>query len=377
MDDMTCLLTCLQEERGQVTKMLENIKQEKLDVIKIMHSVEVEKDHAFRELDELRCASVDEVMASAAGARQECTCLKDLVAVLETTRNSALNVAKTLQDERVEVKTAGNTTKARNPSPLTAETRPQLSPPHPSAVDLHSSASMALPLAELSSLSPGNKSIGVLGNPQVSPRSPATLDKPPRPMAFSPGTWARVSKVDHDKSMQCSMSARAASTGKPHAAPGQSPGATPCENQQTGVPALAHPMSARAERATGITPLHLGPTVCQHSTASGDVERAAPQPYSARGAVSPAMTRVADVVQPQPAPTDPQGGLRHSVSAKIFVSRRQLVAQATVSPRSPLRLSLKKVDQRSQPGATASFTAATPFVPHSCGREPAVPLIRW
>lgn len=54
----------LQNERQLVAQMLSNIKQEKLDVIAVMHGFHVNKTLAMQELDDLRRASLEE-MASA------------------------------------------------------------------------------------------------------------------------------------------------------------------------------------------------------------------------------------------------------------------------------------------------------------------------
>lgn len=54
----------LQNERQQVAQMLSNVKQEKLDVIAVMHGFHVNKTLAMQELDDLRRASLEE-MASA------------------------------------------------------------------------------------------------------------------------------------------------------------------------------------------------------------------------------------------------------------------------------------------------------------------------
>eukprot|EP00928_Gymnodinium_smaydae_P007940 TRINITY_DN12846_c0_g2_i1.p1 TRINITY_DN12846_c0_g2~~TRINITY_DN12846_c0_g2_i1.p1 ORF type:complete len:519 (-),score=110.61 TRINITY_DN12846_c0_g2_i1:195-1709(-) len=68
-DETVKALRELQEERAQVAEMLGNVRTEKLEVIALMHGVQVNKDIALRELEECKRTAVEE-LASASSPRR-------------------------------------------------------------------------------------------------------------------------------------------------------------------------------------------------------------------------------------------------------------------------------------------------------------------
>lgn len=57
----------LKDERNQVSEMLDRVREEKLEVIKMMHTFHMEKDEAIQELEALRQAIMQEAMALGVG----------------------------------------------------------------------------------------------------------------------------------------------------------------------------------------------------------------------------------------------------------------------------------------------------------------------